>query len=576
MENIAINQIYILIFQCVLVAILLLLFFRLRTILGLGLFYIAIGLFKFMHYFYTQAFSVELMPGLQLSIGSTVMYSGLLFSILLVYIRESAAEARKIIYALMIFNIFFAGILYVTGLAYGQEGFINRYNLPETFFLFDIRSLITGTIVIFLDAIALIMLYELFSRKTSSVFLRVFLTMSIVLVLHAVLFSIGYAYGTDKFNMHLVSGLLSKAVSVPVYSVLFWAYLVFIEKGPKTKGMGIRELKGIFKKFTYQQKIETILHEKAKIEETLKETEEKFAVSFRESMVGLAIIDSQGRYIEINKAFEKLLGIKREDLINKTSDEAGFLQEVNSASRKEVASIIKEEGKLVNQELYAELKNGKKLDALYSVEPVTIAGNQNWLLSMNDISGIKKAEARLRQSEKYLDNIINNIGDPVFVKDEESRLILVNDSFCRLFSLSREQIIGKTLAEDVPVDERESFLSIDKNVLETGIENINEEQLTIRGGKTLIIATRKSRYIDSSGKKFLVGTIRDITERKEAQDKILQLNKELEQRVKERTEALETANEELKEINDLFVGREARIIELKEEIEKLKTKINPT
>lgn len=110
-------------------------------------------------------------------------------------------------------------------------------------------------------------------------------------------------------------------------------------------------------------------------------------------------------------------------------------------------------------------------------------------------------------------SIFNNMGDSVFVKDDQSRLVLVNDAFCELFQLTRAEIIGKTLAENVPIDERESFLKIDRAVLTEGIENINEETLTINN-ETKIISTRKSRFIDSNGNKFLVGAIRDITEKK--------------------------------------------------------------
>lgn len=119
--------------------------------------------------------------------------------------------------------------------------------------------------------------------------------------------------------------------------------------------------------------------------------------------------------------------------------------------------------------------------------------------------------------KNYYISILNNMGDPVFVKDQQSRLLIVNDAFCELFNLSREKIIGKTLAEDVSPEERAVFFNIDKQVFKTGEENINEESLTVRGGETRIILTRKTLYVDGQGNKFLIGVIRDITERHRAQ-----------------------------------------------------------
>lgn len=120
----------------------------------------------------------------------------------------------------------------------------------------------------------------------------------------------------------------------------------------------------------------------------------------------------------------------------------------------------------------------------------------------------------------YYNTILNNMGDPVFVKDNKSRLLIVNDAFCEIFNLSRDNIIGKTLAEKVPHDERESFLRIDRQVLEDGVENINEESLTVNGLQTRTISTRKTRFFDSDGNKFLIGVIRDITESKQTEEKL--------------------------------------------------------
>ena len=139
------------------------------------------------------------------------------------------------------------------------------------------------------------------------------------------------------------------------------------------------------------------------------------------------------------------------------------------------------------------------------------------LKEQNEILRLHASMHSKKEIEKYTESILNNIGDAVFVKDDQSRLLFVNTAFCEMFDLPRAEILGKTLAEDVAPNERENFLKIDQQILKDGVENINEEPLTVRGLPTKIISTRKSRFIDTSGEKFLVGIIRNITERKKAE-----------------------------------------------------------
>ena len=131
----------------------------------------------------------------------------------------------------------------------------------------------------------------------------------------------------------------------------------------------------------------------------------------------------------------------------------------------------------------------------------------------------------LVQCDRFLDRLINTISDPVFVKDNESRMVLVNDACCQFFGLNREYILGKTLAETVPEEERQSFLKIDREVLNTGIESSVEELITIKDNETRIINTKKTRYQDENGNNFLVCVVRDITHLKR-NDEIFQLTME--------------------------------------------------
>lgn len=145
------------------------------------------------------------------------------------------------------------------------------------------------------------------------------------------------------------------------------------------------------------------------------------------------------------------------------------------------------------------------------------------LKRQNEILKLHSFIQKEKRREYYYTSILNNIGDPVFVKDDQSRLLMVNDAFCEIFNLQRDQIIGKTLSEDVSPEERDIFLKIDKQVLENGIENINEETLTVRGGETRIISTKKTRFLDADNKKYLVGVIHDITDRKKTENSLKEL-----------------------------------------------------
>jgi chromosome segregation ATPase len=69
------------------------------------------------------------------------------------------------------------------------------------------------------------------------------------------------------------------------------------------------------------------------------------------------------------------------------------------------------------------------------------------------------------------------------------------------------------------------------------------------------------------------GVITDITARKRAEENILRLNEELEQRVRARTKELEQRNHELEQMNKAFVGRELRMEELKKRIAELEARL---
>ena len=151
-----------------------------------------------------------------------------------------------------------------------------------------------------------------------------------------------------------------------------------------------------------------------------------------------------------------------------------------------------------------------------------------------------------------INQIINAIGDPIFVKDSNSVFVLVNDALCKMLGMKREDIIGKTLGESLPKDQMDHFLEVDRKVLETGEEDLSEEPLTGENGKILTINTKKTRFIENDRKKYLVGLIHDVTDRKIAENKLIE------------------KVDELEKMNKLMINREMKMVELKNELERLK------
>lgn len=112
-----------------------------------------------------------------------------------------------------------------------------------------------------------------------------------------------------------------------------------------------------------------------------------------------------------------------------------------------------------------------------------------------DITERKEAEEQIISSQKYLNNIINTIGDPVFVKDDKSQFILVNDAFCLNFNLPRVDIIGKKMTDNFSSEVEEKTLKSDREVLLTGVESISEETISLNNNVKILSSKKPDLLI---------------------------------------------------------------------------------
>ena len=285
--------------------------------------------------------------------------------------------------------------------------------------------------------------------------------------------------------------------------------------------------------------------ERKQAEEAKRASEELFKHVFEDANVGKSIITPGGE-IKVNKAFCNLLGYQYEELQNKNQKDITHPDDIE-LTQNEMNKLINDEAQQVRFNKRYLHKNGSIIWADVSSSSMRDKTGElkNLITTIIDITERKKAEKALQASKDFLDKIINSVASPIFVKDDLHRFCLVNDALYSLLNLPVEKLIGTTGYEYFPEEQMKIFIAKDQKVFLSGIENINEEQLTDGTGKVRYIITRKTLYTDTAGKKFLVGVISDITERKHAEEALNELNLSLEHIIAERTEQLEITNKEL-------------------------------
>ena len=166
-----------------------------------------------------------------------------------------------------------------------------------------------------------------------------------------------------------------------------------------------------------------------------------------------------------------------------------------------------------------------------------------------DATELKRAEDALQgeRALQFVASILEGLPNPVFVKDERHRWVVVNDKFCRMVGRARGQLLGRSDPELFPGEQAEHFWRTDDLVFSTGGVEENEERLTDLAGNSYIIIARKTLYVDPAGHRFLLGVITDITHRKQVEEELRRSRDELEHRVAERTAELRRMNDQLSE-----------------------------
>jgi PAS domain S-box-containing protein len=158
----------------------------------------------------------------------------------------------------------------------------------------------------------------------------------------------------------------------------------------------------------------------------------------------------------------------------------------------------------------------------------------------------KRAEEALRESEAKFRAVVENSNDGILFGDANANILYRSPSYSRINGYTDEERVGHSGFETVHPDDAKSLRSWWAKLIEhPEISHRIEYRIRHKDGAWRWIETTGQNLLDNPDLNSVVITSRDITDRKQAENRIQQMNIELEQRVEERTRELREAQERL-------------------------------
>jgi PAS domain S-box-containing protein len=219
-------------------------------------------------------------------------------------------------------------------------------------------------------------------------------------------------------------------------------------------------------------------------------------------------------------------------------------------------------------------KDGRLIPVEVSANYIEYGGKAYNLALVRDITERTRTAEMLHRREQEFRALVENSPDIIARYDRDCRRLYVNPTFLKLTQMREEQLLGVTLVQQsgleaaVAVSVQEAI----RHAITTGTPSEIDFPLQTAAYGQLWFAAHTIPEFDTSGQVVSAITIaRDITARKRAEEALHRLNQELDRRVTERTAELEQKNRELERMNKVFIGRELRMVELKEQLRRFES-----
>jgi diguanylate cyclase (GGDEF)-like protein/PAS domain S-box-containing protein len=250
--------------------------------------------------------------------------------------------------------------------------------------------------------------------------------------------------------------------------------------------------------------------------------EEKFTKAFNSSSLGLTLTRlSDGRIMEVNDGFVNITGYQRQEVIGKKTKELPLWS--NEEDRLVLVKTINEGRLIQGEEIVMRSKSGELLTGLLSAEIIQINQEPFILGSINDITGRKKAEEALRESEERYRQVVKNANEAILVA-QEGMIRFHNPKAMELSGYTEEELLDKPFVEFIHPEDRGLVLERHQKRLQGGsLPQIYSFRI-IDKQENIKWAEINTVVMSWKGKPATLNFLIDITERKEMEERLRRMS----------------------------------------------------